>query len=61
MQFNIEQRKSLAAFFNSLAVAWFVALFATPSVAKDVSLLTLIQYLVNMLLALFFSLYFLKD
>jgi len=61
IQFNISQKQAFSTFFNNLAVAWFVALFASPTIARDINWLTLIQYLVNMFLALFVSIYLLKE
>lgn len=61
LSLNFEQKKALSSFFIGAAIAWFVVLFASPSVAKEINLLTLIQYLANMFLALFNSMYLLKD
>ena len=61
IKLNSEQRKSLASFFNSLAVAWFVAVFATPIIAFDITALTIVRYLVNMVSALVVAHYLLKD
>lgn len=58
---NLEQKKSLSSFFNSLAVGWFLALFATPNIAESFNPLTLVIYLVNMIGALYISLFLLKE
>lgn len=61
LTFNQEQRKSLSSFFSSLAVAWFVAAFVTPTIEPNVVLLTYAVYISNMLFALYISLVFLED
>lgn len=50
---NRSQKESLSDFFNSIAVAWFVALFATPAFnLGNYTLLTLLVYGVTILAAL---------
>ena len=59
--FNVEQRKSLAEFLNTIAAAWFVTLFATPTIAPGVSWLTFIIYIGNILIALIISMQLLRE
>lgn len=61
VRLNFEQRKSLSGFFSSLSIAWFIAIFATPSIVKDFNLLTTLMYIVNMIGALYISLWLLKE
>lgn len=55
------QKQSLSTFFNNIAVAWFVAIFITPTLISNVKLLTIIAYAVNMIVALYLSLFLLKE
>lgn len=61
LSLNLEQRKVLSSFLNSLAVAWFVAAFITPSLEPEVSALTYLTYIANMVFALYLSIAFLKE
>lgn len=56
---NVEQRKALSAFFQSLAVAWFVGAFVVPYVSSEFSLLIFLKYIVNIIVNLTLSLLFL--
>lgn len=58
---NSSQRKALSQFFNNIAVGWFVAAFVTPNLASQFQLLTLIGYLINMIGALYISLWFINE
>lgn len=58
---NTKQRESLASFFNSIAVGWFLALFSVPFLGSQIPLLTMIQLVVNIVGALYISLYFLRN
>jgi len=53
--FNVEQRKTLASFFTSLAVAWYVGVFVVPYLSSDFTGLIIIKYLGNMLVDLIIS------
>lgn len=57
---NFEQRKALSNFCINIAVAWFVAIFATPSITDEIDWLLLIRYCANIILALVIGIYFLK-
>lgn len=61
VRLNFEQRKSLSDFFKSLAVAWFAAAFTVPVVDQQYAPLIIIRFLSNMFIALFVSLYLLKE
>lgn len=56
--FNPSQRKALSQFFNNIAVAWFVVAFATPNLATQFHMLTLLGYIINMIGALYIALWF---
>jgi hypothetical protein len=46
---NTQQRKNLASFFNSLAVAWFVGAFVVPYINFEFTWLILLKYIVNII------------
>lgn len=58
--FNFDQRKSLSSFFNSIAVAWFVALFIPPTITPYFNPLITVTQFVNMLGALYLSLFIIE-
>lgn len=57
---NLSQKKALSNFFSNVAVAWFVALFITPSI-RDIDPLTVLRFIANMVFALYLSLFLLKE
>lgn len=60
-QLNKSQRLLLSDFFNNIAVAWCVALFATPTFIPAYSPLTLLTYSVSMVAALVIALLLRKE
>ena len=58
---NFDQRKALSQFFNGVAVAWFAAFFSVPVIEPQISVLTMLQIIANIVGALGLSLYVLKD
>ena len=58
---NASQKRALSSFFSNVAVAWFVGAFVTPVISSEFTLLTIIRYLVNMIIALYLALYLLKE
>jgi len=58
---NQEQKKSLSSFFTGISVGWFIALFASPNFLSDIKPLTIVSYLVNIIGAIFLSLFVLKE
>ncbi len=55
------QKEALSNFFNNIAVAWFIAIFVSPSLASGFSWLTFIAYSFNMIGALYISMALLKE
>lgn len=58
---NLEQKKLLSSFFNSIAVAWFIGAFVVPKLSPEFDLLTLAKYIGNMIIALAIAVYLLKE
>lgn len=58
---NSSQRKALSSFFNNVAVAWFVGAFVTPQITPEFGPLTILRYLGNMIITLYFAMFLLKE
>jgi hypothetical protein len=58
---NRSQKEALSDFFNNIAVAWCVALFATPTFIPTYNPLTLISYSVSMIAAIIIALLLRKE
>ncbi len=61
MKLNSFQKEALSSFFNNIAVAWFIAAFITPVISSEIKALTTLQFIVNMMGALYISLFLLKE
>lgn len=49
LHLNSDQRRNLASFFNSIAVAWFVGAFVVPYLSQEFNWLILCKYIVNII------------